>query len=384
MAEKMDWRSWSKNEIVMDESMTISERAEKLGCTESQVKSQYYRVKRAGGVAAFMKQFKNFSKKKENHVVRVDMYDKEISFLKELNLYHPFVNAIKYNIPESVFKMYFRLVMEKIRKDEIFEKVEFFVDPKQYLYNIVQDVMSKQTVPIKYVYKNVEVEKKVEVEVLPDGLREISCPKDWIKDLVGHYIVKGGEANNKFYVDTYAFSIIENKKRYNDEKKYVRHVIDDTLWDKEAEPKESYDKVRFLYKTNREYFNALIAIRECFDENPNKVSSNGLEFYGYCEDNTRHNEKVYLIRKSQNEKITYLFMKKDDFENMIQTNLNANHKMYVDIKKYIEVLKMHHIVLDNLSRPETNSVVINYTNLKFSIMLKNGILNTILRHGMMY
>ena len=396
----VDWSDRSTNELACDESLSKQERANRLGCTLCALQNQIYKIRAAGGIDAYMKMRKNYPARKTQKPSLVDEtseYADELKFLHKSGYLNVVIRAIRDNMNTTVMDYYVHKVCEKIRKSNILTVPEFFMAPDAALVNLTKAVMAR------------EVYTKETATPEYGELIKSSMPEESLKGLEGHYLkIEDGV----YYLDKFAMDKISSDEKLKDDsldeklgkyetsilesnsilpvpeiepptsgeilRKAVRLTIDERLWDKEAKPLVTYSKIKSLYKKNREYFNSLIAIRE--EYNAPMVSVSGLQFYDYCADHNRNGENVYMIRKGK-DAILYLFIKKTDFEEVLINRLKK-YKIFPDVEKYMNKLKLHKILCDNKSHPETNSVVINYNALKSSLAIKNGILNSIINFGM--
>ena len=369
----MDWRSWERNKIVMDDSLSNSQKAEMLHTTPTIVSKQRYRIVKAGGIEAFMKSFKNNKRKNSPVKPKEGSFEEEKKYLKDMGAWDLMIDIIHKNIPEQVMQVYIDKTLEKIQTGKILTAPEFFSNYEKCLQNIVIKavacVMRSQNKENK---KTTEKSKKNDFNPKVEYSPFLGVEEDYVNSLSktiekskGTKVLNVSEDDNSVIIDNFKpLSVNEN------------------LWDELAKPKEAYDVIKGLYKKNKYYFNALIAFREESKKNPFKESTTYLQFYEYCEDDSRQNEPVYMIRKTSKNRLL-LFMKECDVIKIFE-DFGTKHEMLVDAYKYIAKLTDHNIIVLNISRPYTKTIVIDFTRLKASLRLKNGILNTLVNNKMLY
>ena len=415
----IDWSIRSNNLIVMDPFLSNKEKADKLGTSPVNISRQKYRILRAGGVDAFMKTFKGV-RKCNTKKVAIDLYSPERKVLKDIGAWDLMISIIRENVPNDVIKPYVEKALLKIKRGKVLTAPEFYSCTERCLKTIVDKAI-------------LSVLNKSEQSVnLYDFMSKCQVTPSQLTDLAGHYLI---DSEGNYYLDDFAYSQVSKAKLTETEtateeyapikgaeEEYITSLdetmgnakslrrtkiittsaplsasepdiipdpdkiapmtIDNKLWDKRATPKETYDKIKSLYKKNKIYFNALIALREESDTNPKKVSTSRLDFYAYCEDKTRHNEKIYFICRTTKNR-TLLFMKESELIKLFE-DFGMKYKMLVDGIKYIKALTTHNIVVPNITRPYTDSVVLDWDRLSASVRLKNGLLNTLVKNQMLY
>ena len=342
-SQRIDWSNPVNKEILLSD-LSLEDKMKRFGTSKQAIKAamKYVSKKEADTSAT-----------NDEPVVEettVTNFEKELKFCNE-EMGDFIAEYIKTNLPKSIIESYTKRLAELMHENKTLADPKLYVNSKEMIGNLLSKVM-KGDIEVPVV---VDTQETVNPEDNIDSFDNLS-------DMLDGFIDK--------HETKYLMAPPPSQP-------HVRLSVEGNLWDENAVPNIAYDRVKSLYKKNKEYFNALIALREESKDNPIKVSSSGLAFYDYCQDENRHHEKVYLIREGKNGEM-YLFMKRTDFIDLLQNYL-SKYRLLVEPKKYIEKLKLHHVVGDNNSHPETNTIVINYGVLKSSITIKNGILNTIIK-----
>ena len=345
-SQRIDWSNPVNKEILLSSDITIEDKMKRFGTSKQAIKAamKYVSKKEADNTSAVTNDEPVDEKTAAN-------FEKELKFCNE-EMGDFIAEYVKNNLPKSIINTYTKRLAELMYKNNTLADPKLYVNSKEMITKLLSEVMKG----------NIEVPVVVDTQEIVNPEEATSDSFNNLSDMLDGFMDR--------HETKYQLAPPPTQP-------YTRLSVEGNLWDENAVPNITYDRIKSLYKKNKEYFNSLIALREESKDNPIKVSSSGLAFYDYCQDETRHNEKVYLIREGKNGE-TYLFMKRTDFIDLLQTYLNK-YKLLVDSKKYIDRLKLHHIVGDNNSHPETNSIVINYGVMKSSITIKNGILNSIIK-----
>lgn len=167
---------------------------------------------------------------------------------------------------------------------------------------------------------------------------------------------------------------VEDSEPEEEQQKFVPiKEINETLLDRTAKPSKRPRELKGYYKANKDFIDSLNAFRYWTDTHQQKVDAGEIKFTNYCDDEIETGKDIYLINSDPVS--VYLYMKKSDFNNIMQDFYKENRYGPAKMTKILEIWKQKGLI--EKSNSISNSYMLDYNKIKQIITEKGGILNSI-------